>query len=251
MASKYIAGANRRQEAKTINKAITLYVKAAGVSATATSSLDVTNALTSALAGQGSLGQDLELKLASSSWGADGDGIEAGKKVELYDSTTGEKLQITTAVKNEEIYGIITEASGVYTLSYYYLDQSGNEQSVSLDAAQSIDIEFTYSKKFEDVRKDDFIAISVRHVEQEISSNVATIKREYLTATADNTLPDLALTPKAGDQSVVINFTGHILEEVKGDFTVAGKVITWDPAVIGYVLESGEKVSVTYNTLES
>ncbi len=69
-------------------------------------------------------------------------------------------------------------------------------------------------------------------------------KLENLTIVTQNVIPDLAET--AYESQVIILANGN--PAVPGtEYTVSGKVITWDDAIAGYNLEVGNVVNVDYH----
>ena len=95
---------------------------------------------------------------------------------------------------NDEIYGKLTESSGVYTLSYYYRDKFGNEYAQDLDASDipevtSIDFIFRYVSnwdKIPNVAKQGFISNIIANDPAQLGGR--TVLNKPLNITALNTL---------------------------------------------------------------
>lgn len=259
-----------RQHPKTINRSFAAKTRISGLTVNGTS-IDITSNLTSALSGGGYSGADLPLQVANGRFDHTGEGVVVNRIVELYDSTTKSKLAASTPAGDEEIYGKITESSGVYTLSFLYLDSSGVEQVQNI-TTQAIDFEFEYVYKFEDLPIDFGTSTTSRNIEQDIpKARAATLVREKITIVTANTVPALTYVPIVG--SATVTYTGHTLTEVDGDFVIImttdpvtsanyyilnetdGSTIpnkgVWYEVAVGYGLDVGDVITVSYLTLDN
>lgn len=224
---------------KQIKKLIDAYVGVSGFTASGTST-DVTADITTALttAGEGSVSVPLQLASASQI----GVITSGNNRVEIFDATTKLKLDSNGL----EIYGRMTESTGTYTLEYYVLD-SGVETAVTV--ATDIDFEFPYRFDFKRVPPNFAINVKTKYVGDDPSGGVFSLIREARTVTALNTLANLSKTPLFG-VTLIVNGVSESSSDSPAPFTVAGKVITWNATNAEYTLETTDKVTAQYETVE-
>lgn len=221
-----------------IEQLLYAYVRVNGFTASGTST-NVTTAITTALSTAGKGGVAVPLQVASASVvGVITTGSD--NRVEIYDATTKQKI----SDDSNEIYGRITESSGVYTLSYYAL-VTGVETAVTV--AQDIDFEFIYNFDFGRLPQNALVAVKARNVSDDPSSGSGSPFDEVLTVTALNTVSDLTKTPTG---SVKLFANGQMTSSLTNAFTVVGKVITWNATNAKYALLTTFEVIASYNTLE-
>lgn len=167
-------------------------------------------------------------------------------KALIVDATSKAAIEID----GNEVYGRITEAAAVYTLSYYTL-VSGVETAATL--AQDIDFFPAYNYDLKNLPNDVLIRVRATSVGEDPSSQSGRpIRNEKLTVTGTNTFasPTLAYTPI--DNSVAIYINGKAETEGASEaFTRSGKDLTWDATDAKYDLETTDDVVVHYNTLET
>lgn len=264
-----------RQHPKTINRSFAAKTRADNLTVPANaSSVDITSVLTALLAGKAYNGANLPLRVSNGKADFTGEGILLAGIVDVYSAVSNQKLAYETVDRGDqfEIYGRITEASGVYTLSFYYVDLAAVEHSIGLN--ENVSFEFDYAYKFEDLPVNFATSVLTRNVQQDPSAPKAITQKlvvEEITFSADNVLQGLSHRPLSGTAKV--NYTGHVLHEKRGDFTIVttqdstNPLVfyftlntyaangtkgngTWVPATAGYTIESGEKVIVEYVTLE-
>jgi hypothetical protein len=170
----------------------------------------------------------------------------ANNKAWVLDATT--KTTIDDGLGNE-VYGRLTEAAGVYTLSYYSI-QSGTETAVTLSAT-TIDFFVSYNYSFKNLPNDALIRVnSVVVGEDPSGAGGRPIRNEKITVTALNTLANLAKTPI--DNTVALYVNGKAEAEGASEaFTRVGKVLTWDATDAEYDLETTDDVVAHYGTLEA
>jgi hypothetical protein len=151
--------------------------------------------------------------------------------------------------EGNEVFGRLTEAAGVYTLSYFSI-QSGVESPVTLPAT-TIDFFVNYNYSFKNLPNDILVRVNGTIVGEDPSSTAGRpIRNEKVTVTALNTLADLSFTPI--DNSVALYVNGKAeTEGASESFTRVGKVLTWDAIDAGYDLETTDDVTAHYNTLEA
>ncbi|MHA2404788.1 MAG: hypothetical protein ACXADH_17460, partial [Candidatus Kariarchaeaceae archaeon] len=170
----------------------------------------------------------------------------ANNKVWIFDNSS--KTAIDDGLGNE-VYGRLTEAAGVYTLSYYSL-QSGVETAYSLTST-AIDFYVNYNYLFKNIPNDANIRLRAVPVGEDPGSQSGRpIRNEQVTVTATNTLSDLAKTPI--DNSVALYVNGKAEHEgASAAFTRVGKALTWDATDAEYDLETTDMVYAHYDTLEA
>lgn len=166
-------------------------------------------------------------------------------RVELVDATT--KLHLKDGSDNEA-YGRITEAAGVYTLSLYTL-VAGVETAFT-PPATSIDFAFPYRFTADHYPTDAGIMFPVSMVENDPSQSVSqqNQKTERLTVTAPNTLANLTELPDDTD-NIVLFVNGVVVDRFGGGsaaFTIAVQTITWSAANAGYALATTDIVTAQY-----
>jgi hypothetical protein len=212
-------------------------------------SINLTAALTSALATAGEGGVSVPLQVAT----ATTLGLLTTSplnRVELW-SSTGERF---VDANRAEIYGRLTEGTGVYTLSFFALNNSGVETAVNIGGtAVTAQIELNYRFDFARFPAEAVVASIARNVWQD-PRTLATSKiyRERLIPSAVNTLPQLTRTPDVNG-NVIIMVNGISYDTLTGaasDFTVSGRAITWVPAQAGFNIETTDIVIADYTSLE-
>jgi hypothetical protein len=170
----------------------------------------------------------------------------ANNKVLILDSTS--KAAIDDGAGNE-IYGRLTEAAGVYTLSYYSL-VVGVETAYVLPAT-TIDFFVNYNYSFEKLPADILVRINTAIVgEDPKNSDGRPIRNEKVNVTGLNILADLAFLPITNSLALYVNGKAES-EGASEGFTRVGKVLTWDATDAKYNLETTDTVIAHYNTLEA
>lgn len=230
---------------KQINKVLACPVCITGFTSTISTTDIVTIPLGTALstAGVGSASVPLVVSANDTTPGIITTGIN--NRVELWDDTTKEKLQDGSA---NEVYGRLTEAAGVYTLSYYSL-VSGSETPFTMDA-RDLEFCFNYRFEFKDLSGDCLLSSSSRNVNDDPRvSKQGTCFCEELTVTGLNTISNITYTPSSFPcydlkvNGVVIAVGGS------GPVAISGKVVTWDNTNF-YDVEVDDCVTICYNTLD-
>jgi hypothetical protein len=169
-------------------------------------------------------------------------------KALMIDSTS--KQAIDDGFGNE-VYGRLTEAAGVYTLSYFSL-VAGVETAVTLPAS-TIDFWVNYNYSFDKMPNDILVRVNgVMVGEDQSSLSGRSIRNEKLTITGLNTFasPTTAKTPIDNSISIYVNGKSET-EGASEAFTRSGKVLTWSATNAGYDLETTDDVVAHYNTLEA
>lgn len=225
-------------KAKQIEKVLAALVRINNFSAGGADD-DVTTVITSALSTASNGGGSVPLQPAGSNT-AIGVIVLAGRnRVPIFGF--GTKTPILDGT--DEVYGRLTHAAGVYTLTYYKLI-AGVETAYNMPAATAIDFEFGYQFSFADYPVDAAIGGTVRNITDDAGGVAFAFVAEARNPSALNTLPALSNTPIANSLRLVVN--GLDYHELDGSFSVAGAAITWIPAVAGFNLETTDKVIAHY-----
>lgn len=197
--------------------------------------------------------KDISSDLATAVTTAGRGGVAVPQQVATSETTEGwilgEELTILDAqggsiesADDTHVYGKITEAAGVYTLTYYYLNASGTETAYTFAADTTVSIYPPYRFTLDHLPVNAITGIRVRDVSPAAGASEVVVT-ERLTITADNTVPNITDTPKGAVQLVV---NGKVEDSgTGGAFTIAGKVITWVPAD-AYKLETTDRVVAIY-----
>ena len=202
----------------------------------------VTTALTNALVNLGRGGNNLPLQVSTND---DTQGVMTGVLLPMQD-INGNPITVESGGDNYEVYGKITEAAGVYTLSYY-INVSGTETAATLDG---VDISFglAYCAYHYLVPKEGLIGNSFRVVAQDPSGGGGTFVDQVVSVTALNTLANLSAVPKIGTK-VALLVNGVEADELSGGkFTRSGAALTWVPAN-GHPLYTTMRVVARYQIL--
>lgn len=235
---------------KQVKRIISASIKVVGVSVTASSSsVVVTTPITSALAIAGDGGTAVPLSVSS---GYNVAGVITNaplNRSEVYDSTSKKKIpQLPT---NNEIYARLTQASNIYTLSFFYLDNTGTEAPYIFSSNSTIDFDFNYRFEFQQLPSDALISQIARNIYQDAAggSGSGVLQIEQLTVFSLNTLSQLANTPSDVNKvELIVN--GQAVDALGGTsaaFKVTGGVnITWTAANAGYSLETTDRVIAKY-----
>ena len=163
----------------------------------------------------------------------------------LFDASSKEAIVDDSG---NEVFGRLTQAAGIYTLSYFSII-AGVETSYVLPATP-IDFYVSYNYLAKDFPYDANIRVTAVQVGEDPSGKTGrTIRNEKVTVTATNTLADIARTPLINSISLYVRGKSET-EGASESFTISGKTITWIPAQAEYDLETTDDVTVHYNTLE-
>jgi hypothetical protein len=215
------------------------------------SSSNITTAITTALSTAGRGGVSLPLQVSANENQMGVVTAAPSNRVELRGSTSKDKLQ---DANQNEIFGRVTEATGVYTLSYFVINDAGAEAAATFSTATAIDFEFVYRFDFKRLPADFAVSLVTRNVSQDVPPGAVIGKgfAELLTVTATNTVSALSKTPDlTANVQLVVN--GQSVDNFGGanaPFSVSGKNITWNAVNAGYILETTDRVIARYTTLE-
>ena len=233
-------------QSKQISRVLAAFVRANNLTvATTTSSTVVTTAITTALTTAAD-GSSVPLQISTTN----GPGVVttgAGNRIELCNTTSKDKI---LAANGEEVYGRLTEAGAVYTLSYFTLSNTGVEAAYTFPAAAAIDFEFTYRFELHQLPTDAITAITTRNVNQDAmgAGSAGSPFGEAVAVTATNTIAALTKTPVTiSTMDVTVN--GQMARP-GSDYTLSGKTITWVPGTALFDLATTDTVYARYFTLE-
>lgn len=236
-----------RVKGKQINKLFSGYIRVSGSSVTG-SSVDVTTDITSILTTAGYNGQPL---LLTPSTGPNSGGVIVDvpyNRVEIFDNLGKEKI----VDAGKEVYGRITELLGVYTLSFYFKDDSNIETVHTFGAATPIDFEFAYRFEFGELPTEIFIGLTSRNVVTDAGgAGDGTLYKEAITVTGLNTLASLTYLPISSTNPILfVNGKPEFAIGATPSFSTSGTTITWLPANAGYDLDPTDVVTAEYMTLQ-
>jgi hypothetical protein len=228
-------------QAKQVKKILTGPIKITGVSvSSSTSSTDITTPITSALtvAGDGSTSVPLQVSTSTSVAG-----VVTSSPInvcQVWDNTSKEKITY-----NEfEVYGKLTQSSGVYTISYYYFDLSGTENAYTFTAGASIDVDFNYRFEFHQAPADIIVSQLTRNVSQDGQGAGSINRLEVVSVTSLNSISSLSTTP-SDTAKVKLYINGKVEDGLGGSpaFTISGGVnVTWNSGNAGYSVDTSDRV---------
>jgi hypothetical protein len=226
---------------KQINQPLYASVNITGFAFPAAATAVVTSALTTALASAGRGAVSVPLQVGSAT--TQGVITSAGNNtVDVWLTST--KNPFADASGNE-VFGRLTEAAGVYTLSLFSL-VAGVETAFT-SPAQNIDFQFSYCFAFDTLPEDALVRSSTKHVGDDPASVGFSWRLATLTPTALNTLPALPVAYNAGALGGIfmLEVNGQTLVPADG-FSVSGTTVTLTPATIGFDITTTDAVRAVY-----
>lgn len=148
-----------------------------------------------------------------------------------------------------EVYGRLTEASGVYTVSYFTL-VAGTETAYSFGSSTAIDIYFVYQFDLARMPRNAGVSVNARLIQNDPSGigSGSIIKFEKLTVTALNTLSALTIAPTSGTtiQLIVNGKNENPFGGGSAAFSVSGTAVTWSATNAKYALQTTFDVIAFY-----
>lgn len=149
---------------------------------------------------------------------------------QLFDATTKQKLKDAS---NNEVYGRITDAAGVRTVSYYSL-VAGVETAYTLPADTAADVLVPYRFPWNLFPTDTFLTIGGTYINDDPTATFTRQQQttERLTIATANTIPALTLLPDVTTNvELIINGVSYFSFGGAGvaAFDVVGQNITWNP----------------------
>ena len=232
-------------KSKQIERIIATYVRVNGYSQIIGGAGIVTASITTALntAGNGGTGVPVQDSPNVNTEGVIVSGTT--NRVEIYDGDTKQKLSNPAG---NEIYARITSPGGVYTLTYYTIE-NGVETPYLFTTITSLDFEFGYRFTFATLPADAILFIQARNVDDD-PGGAATerVYYELKTVTAVNTVNNLS-KPPVSNTDVILVVNGKSEDGMAGGaFSVAGQAITWNATNAGYSLATTDRVVAIYKS---
>lgn len=227
--------------AKQVAKFLQAWVGLSGFSTAGGSSDTITTALTTALstAGNGSVSVPLQV----------GSSAQMGVNTAAGFNTTpifvaGTKDAYLDA-NGQEVYGKITSAGSVWTLSYFSL-VAGTETAFTMPASASIEFEVPYVFSFDLLPFTAITALVNRHVAPDPSGTGQRFQADALTVTAANALSALSRTYAGPYAMLCVNGIAYLNVGANPPFAVSGTAVTWSAANAGFALATTDEVRAIY-----
>jgi len=156
----------------------------------------------------------------------------------------------TADASGNEVYGRLTEAAGVYTLSFFTL-VAGTETAYSFGSSTAIDFYFVYQFDLARMPRNAGVSVNARLIQNDptASGGGGSInKYEKLTVTALNTLSALTIAPTSGTtiQLIVNGKNENAFGGGSAAFGVSGTTITWSATNALYSLKTTFDVAAFY-----
>lgn len=228
-------------QAKQINKPMISMVGLGTFTTSATSSDAVTTALTTALNTASSSGGSVPLAVGSNT--AEGVSTTTGLNlVQLF--VAGSTKQRLVDSNGNDVYGKITQATGIYTVSYF-TSPSGVEGVYAFSSPTIVDMEIPYWFSFADLPSNAFIAVTERHVSPDLAGTTR-VQSDTLTPTGVNVLPSLSRT--ATGVLFDLNINGVIIPAgASTGVSVSGTTVTINATNLGYNVTTTDVVAAFYS----
>ena len=203
-------------QSKQVSKNIAAWVGMKNLTVSSSASLNITTALTTILATAGNGGVSVPVTPGGN---YQTEGIITGSTaaVLVYSNTTGQPI----IVSGEEVYGIITYSSSVYTVSFYTFE-GGVQTSVTIN--QAVDLFIPYCFTFEHLPFDALLSVQTVEPGGGSAGGGGTAINDYVTATGTDTFPNLTQLP-LHPASVLLFVNGQCLT-AGVNFTATGQVIS-------------------------
>lgn len=231
-------------KAKQVVKVVSSGVGCLNVSVTG-SSFTATTAITTALSTAGAGGVSVPLQVSSDEFTMGVVATAPNNRVEVNDATSKNKFE---DLQGNEVYGRLTQATSVYTLSFFTL-VAGVETAYTFASATTIDFFFLYRFDFNRLPADFAFAVSIREIAQDPRSGGGVPLSEQLTVTGTNTVSALTKTPTSVTTlKLFVNGEGYSSQN--GSFTLSGKTVTWVAGSAGISLDTTDYVVAMYFTNE-
>lgn len=230
-----------RLDAKQINKQLAANIALSAFAANGGSG-NITSALSTALSTAANGGGSVPVQQSVSG----GVGVMTStpdNRAELYLTGTQNKFDDGSG---NEVYGRVTFAAAVYTLTFYSL-VAGTETAYAFGGSTNIDIEFGYVFDLVDLPVDAIRSLKVRRVSDDPASLFPTDFWEVLTATGDWAIPDLTYLPKSA-ALVKITINGQALY-AGTHFTVTTKTFSFSSGqktAVGFTIKTTDFIVAEY-----
>jgi hypothetical protein len=207
-----------------------------GLASGAASSTVITTQLTAAVSTAGKGGVSVPLQVG----GTGTEGVITNTIVEVFNSTSKDK--IIADGEGNEVYGKISEAGGVYTLSYFYLTNAGTETAYTFASTQNVDFTVRYRYSLKNL-PEDFATRASTFISQDAGSvGAITSIIQQLTVTGTNTITALTL-PSGYEVKHVFNININGIDEALNGMAIAANgTVTVTAATLGYDVETTDFV---------
>lgn len=214
-------------KSKQIEKILAGSIEIANFPSLAASSANATSVITTALSTAGDGGVAVPLQ-PSTGGGVQGVVTSGDTNIALV-LDNASKTPIDATGQNNEVYARMTEVAGVYTISYFYLDNAGVETAHTFSSSTPIDFIFNYRYTFTNFPSDAVVSVQSTQINQDPKTVGTKIQQEQLTVTATNTLSALTQTPTAAiELKLLIN--GVWYHSGGGQpVGLSGNIPTWTP----------------------
>jgi hypothetical protein len=227
-------------QSKQIKKLLASRVRVNAFAGGSSTSVVVTTAITTALASAGYGGGSVPVTPSS---GESVTGIiTTGSTNAVLIYTSSNKQPIVDNDGNE-VYGRITEASSVYTLSYYSL--VGGVETAYTAEGVNIDFEFAYRFDLKDLPTDSIISQKARNIADDPANQSGVYVTQVCTISGTNTVSNLSNT-NIQTATAIFYINGQAILNTQGLATTTGGVVTVTPLTLGYSLETTDVLTASY-----
>jgi hypothetical protein len=224
-------------QAKQVSKFLAAYVALSNQNVSSAATLNVTSPLTTALATAGNNGTSVPLN-ANGAYNTEGVICNSTSYCPVAAYPSNEAIEIDGFT----VYGIITFATSVYTVSFYYNDASGMQHAATLNQAVNIGIPYSFS--FNDYPFNALFSNLAGGSAGFPGSSGTFYYDAGVTCTSTNTLSNLTKLP-INTSAVVLFVNGQAMRNGT-DFTVSGQTLTWTSANAGFSLATTDNIGAIY-----
>jgi len=232
-------------QSKQIEKRLASLIGVNGFTYPAAATADVTTAITTAAttAGDGATAVPVQIATAT----AGGFVTTGSNRVPVVANATKGPIAFDDSGVDREVFGKLTEAGGVYSVTLHYIDGAGAEQAYTPAAPVSIDMLVPYRFEFDQLPTDAITKIKAR-VADDIQGGGQTLKVEHVAITGANTLAALSQAHDGiGPFQLFIN--GQMVRTVGTNpgATIAGTAITFNAANAGYAIATTDEAIAVWS----
>lgn len=223
-------------QAKQVSKFLAAFIVLTNQSVASANTLNVTSALTTAVATAGNNGVSVPLN-ANGAYNAEGVITGSNSIVPVYAYPSGQPIEIA----GNQVYGVITYAASVYTVSFYTL-VSGTQTAATLN--QAVNLLIPYSFSFGDLPYTAILGVVNSDPGGPGGQGGTFYYDAGVTVTGTNAVSNLTKLP-INTASVVISVNGQVMRNGT-DFTVSGQAVTWSAANAGFSLATSDVIGAWY-----
>ncbi len=227
-------------QSKQIQRFLKAYIGLTAFSFAAGTSSVITTVVTSAAGTAGDGGVAVPVQVFSST--TEGFVTTGNNLAPVWVSATKQRL---VDASNNEVYGRVTQAAGVYTLSLFS-SIAGTETAFTLGSTTNVDFMVPYQFSFEHLPSDSLITIPEKYVGDDPVPAGGRMRAEVVSITALNTLAALSVAAVAGSAFLYIN--GKEEDTLGGSpaTTFSGTSVTWSAANAGYSITTTDRAVAYY-----